>query len=436
MNETHDPALRSFVESANDPAGDFPIQNLPFGVFSPPDSVSERRIGVAIGSEILDLKACLQRGLFNDLSLGVRAALSLEALNGLMSLGAPAWSSVRRCVSSLLRHDSALAKDTALQKGVLLAAAQVEMRLPALIRNYTDFYASLHHATNVGKLFRPDNPLLPNYKHVPIAYHGRSSSIVPAGTQIHRPRGQVLRAEGEPPIFEPTKALDYEIELGLFVGPGNMLGMPIGIDHAKEHVIGFCLLNDWSARDIQRWEYQPLGPFLAKNFATSISPWIVTAEALEPFRCPPAKRAAGDPEALPYLNSASDAEFGAFNIHLEVSLHTPAMRQAGVPPQKLSRSNARDLYWTPAQWIAHHTSNGCNLLPGDLLGSGTISGPEVGNMGCLAEITEGGRKPLTLNNGENRRFLEDGDEVIFRGWAEATNTRRIGFGDLRVRIKA
>ncbi len=430
MNKTHDPAATSFVTSANDPAADFPIQNLPYGVFVRPQAPAERRVGVAIGSMILDLRAAHELGLFSALSLGIRAALGLENLNGIMSLGAPAWSALRAAIFEMLSAGSELSKNADQQSKVLIPMADVEMKLPALIRNYTDFYASIHHATNIGRLFRPDNPLLPNYKYVPIGYHGRASSIVLSGTEIHRPAGQIQRGEGEAPRFAPSAALDYELEIGLFIGPGNSLGSPISIEHAAEHMFGFCLLNDWSARDIQRWEYQPLGPFLAKNFATSISPWIVTMEALEPFRCSAFVRPAGDPPPLPYLHASHDQAQGALDIKLEVGIKCPSTQV----PELISRSSSKELYWTPAQWVAHHTSNGCNLLPGDLLGSGTISGLEPNTAGCLAEITKGGKEPLMLKSGESRRFLQDGDEVIMTGFAVRPGARRIGFGQVRGRI--
>jgi fumarylacetoacetase len=305
------------------------------------------------------------------------------------------------------------------------------MLLPAAIGDYTDFYASIYHATNVGSMFRPDNPLLPNYKYVPIGYHGRSSSIVASGTPIRRPQGQWKDATAERPMFGPSRLLDYELEVGFFVGPGNALGEPIGIDDAEPHIFGLCLLNDWSARDIQAWEYQPLGPFLAKNFATSISPWVVTMEALEPFRAPAFKRADSDPEPLPYLSSSRDRDHGGIDITLEVFLTSEQMRASGIEPVRLSRGNFRDLYWTLAQLLTHHTSGGCNLRPGDLLASGTVSGASKDSQGCLLELTRRGAEPIQLPGGELRKFLEDGDEVVFRAYCERGGHRRIGFGDCR-----
>jgi fumarylacetoacetase len=403
MNDTHDPQLRSWVESANQPGTDFPIQNLPLGVFR--RGTEPPRIGVAIGDCVLDLTGCA-----DELPAAVRQACRASSLNALMALGNDAASALRRRVSELLRE-----KPAADVRRHVLPQRDVEMLLPANIGDYTDFYASIHHATNVGKMFRPDQPLTPNYKFLPVAYHGRASSIVVSGTPIRRPCGQTKTDQAEQPEFGPTRALDYELEVGFFVGPGNPLGEPIPIAEAEQHVFGFCLLNDWSARDIQKWEYQPLGPFLGKNFATTISPWIVTLEALEPFRAPANAR-----ETLPYLN----ASHGGLDLTLE----------AWLGPVRLSRSNSRDLYWTVAQMVAHHTCNGCNLRPGDLLASGTVSGPTRESRGCLLELTAGGTEPLELRGGERRRFLEDGDEVILRGYCERTGFARIGFGECRGRI--
>jgi fumarylacetoacetase len=384
---------------------DFPIENLPFGVMR---RNGEAHIVTAFGDDVLDLHACARAGLIDE------PALREPRLNAFMAKGRPAARAVRERVQELLTRGSAGEHLLPLREGDLV--------LPARIGDYTDFYASVHHATNVGSMFRPDNPLLPNYKWIPIGYHGRSSSIVVSGTSVRRPRGQTRDDPSAPPLFGPSKRLDYELELGAFVGPGNGLGDPIAIERALDHVFGFCLLNDWSARDIQTWEYQPLGPFLAKNFATSISPWIVTLDALEPFRVAPEKRAEGDPEPLPYLKDAV-----AFNITVEVWLRSAKMSE----PFRVSRGNARDLYWTPAQLVAHHTSNGCNLQPGDLLGSGTISGTANDSRGCLLERTWRGTEPLVLPDGETRTFLEDGDEVILRGYCEREGHARIGFGECR-----
>lgn len=428
INETHDPKLQSWVESANDPATDFPLQNLPLGVFVE-DSEDLPRLGVAIGDQVLDLSAVAET-IWDDADDVIADACGYESLGFLMVWEPANWSELRRRVSELLRADKRNTKRFLIE-GCLIPQADVEMLLPTEIKNYTDFYASIYHATNVGKLFRPDQPLLPNYKWVPIGYHGRASSVVASGTPIRRPSGQTLAEGAEKPEFGPSKVLDYELEVGLFVGQGNALGDSITIDQAEEHIFGLCLVNDWSARDIQRWEYQPLGPFLSKSFATSISPWIVTAEALAPFRVPAFTRPAGDPEPLPYLDSPDNRQQGGFDIQLEVLLQTPQMREHNLPPHRLSQSNTKDLYWTLAQLLTHHTSNGCNLQPGDLIASGTVSGLTKDAQGCLLELTQRGAEPIQLLSGETRRFLQDGDEVILRGWCEGAGFRRIGFGECR-----
>lgn len=415
MNATHDPQLKSWVTSANGPETGFPIQNLPFGVFQGPGP--EPAIGVAIGDRILDLRACSAAGL---LAPEFRQAASADSLNALMALEPAALSGLRQQLSGLLRLGSEPAET------LLVPMRGAVMLLPARIGDYTDFYASLFHATNVGRLFRPDSPLLPNYKYVPIGYHGRASSIVPSGHAVQRPCGQYKDAGAESPEFGPSRWLDYELEIGFFVGRGNALGEPIPIAGARSHIFGLCLLNDWSARDIQAWEYQPLGPFLGKSFATSISPWVVTMEALEPFRVPALARPPGDPNPLPYLDSPEERERGAIDITLEVWLGGP----------RLSRSNFRDLYWTIGQLLAHHASNGCNLRTGDLLASGTVSGPEPEAQGCLLELTRRGAEPIALADGSVRRFLEDGDEVILRGYCERPGFARIGLGECRGRIEA
>ena len=394
----------------------FPLENLPYGVFSTADN-PQPRIGVAIDDLILDLTAAAPGGLTAEL----REACAQPSLNALMSLGPKAWSTLRAALRERL--------DRSRENTVPMAAAT--MHMPAVIGDYTDFYASLYHATNVGKLFRPDAPLSPNYKYVPIGYHGRASSVIVSGAGVRRPAGQWRASGNEAPGFGPTQSLDYEVEVGIFTGPGNSLGKPISIADAESHIFGLCLLNDWSARDMQAWESQPLGPFLAKSFATSISPWVVTMEALAPFRVPPFARPAGDPEPLPYLTVNGPA---GFDIHLEMLLSTAGMRLAGMPPARLSRSNLRDLYWTPGQLVTHHTSNGCNLRPGDLLGSGTVSGAARDSMGCLLEMTRRGAEPVGLPSGEMRRFLEDGDEVILRGWCEREGYAGIGFGECRGRV--
>lgn len=423
INQTHDPALRSWVESANSAATDFPVQNLPLGVFRRPGGAGAPTIGVAIGDQIVDLRKSSELGLLEGLSPALRAASSASALNPLMALGHNEASKLRQRISAILAAGSSRADPR-----ILVPAAGAELQAPAAIGNYTDFYASIAHATNVGRLFRPDNPLLPNYKYVPIAYHGRSSSIVVSGTPVRRPWGQVKGPDGAP-LFTRSERLDYEAEIGCFCGPGNPLGQTIPIGSAEAHLFGLCLVNDWSARDIQAWEYQPLGPFLSKSFATTVSPWIVTYEALAPFRSAAAERPSGDPRPLDYLSSPSNEASGGFDVTVDVLLRTAEMRSAGVAPQRITRSSLRDLYWTLAQMVTHHTSNGCNLLPGDLIASGTLSGPTRDAQGCLLELTEGGKSPLNFAGGEVRTFLRDGDEVIMRGFCERPGYARIGFGE-------
>jgi fumarylacetoacetase len=374
---------------------------------------------VAIGDQLLDLRACQRGGYLEAVDKRVQAACASSSLIELFSLGRWAVAAVRREAMVLLRAESPVEGDIARH---LLPQSEVSMMLPCQIGDYTDFYASLHHASNVGSMFRPDNPILPNYKYIPVGYHGRASSIVVSGTPFHRPRGQVRDDPNGPPIFGPSKRLDYEMEVGALICGGNPLGQPIPIDRAEEHVAGLCLVNDWSARDIQTWEYQPLGPFLAKNFATTMSPWIVTLEALEPYRVPPFARPAGDPEPLPYLRGGS-----GFDITLEVWLKSAKMSE----PMRLSHGNFRDMYWTMAQLVTHHASNGCNLRPGDLLASGTVSGETKESRGSLLELTWRGTEPITLPTGETRSFLEDGDEIIMRGWCEKEGLPRIGFGECR-----
>ncbi len=425
MNETHDPTLRSWVDSANLPGTDFPIQNLPFAVFRRKGRDEAFRGGVAIGDQVLDLAATAASGVLSGEALEAAQAASAEKLNGLMALGQPAWSALRLALSRALRSGSDAESKL---DGCLLPMSAVEYGLPAQIGDYTDFYTSIHHATNIGKLFRPDNPLLPNYKWVPIGYHGRASSIAISGQTFRRPQGQLMPPGAAQPVLGPSKRVDIELELGVFIGTGNGLGEPIGITEAENHVFGICLLNDWSARDIQGWEYQPRGPFLAKNFATTISPWIVTLEALAPYRLP-FIRPENDPQPLPYLDSEHNRAAGAFDIQLSVELQTMQMREAGQAARRLCQSSYRHAYWTLAQMVTHHTVNGCNLQPGDLLGSGTLSGPEPDQAGALIELTAGGKNPITLPNGEQRTFLEDGDSVTLRGWCERPGAARIGFGE-------
>ncbi len=425
INETHDPSLTSWVASANHPGTDFPIQNLPFAVFRRKGSQEAFRGGVAIGDQVLDLAAVATSGVLSGGAASAAQAASADKLNALMALGQPAWSALRLALSRALRSGSG---DEGKLANCLVPMASVEFALPAQIGDYTDFYTSIHHATNIGKLFRPDNPLLPNYQWIPIGYHGRASSIGVSGQIFKRPMGQLMPAGAEQPTVGPSKRLDIELELGVFIGQGNALGEPVAIGEAESHVFGICLLNDWSARDIQGWEYQPLGPFLAKNFATTISPWIVTLEALAPYRLP-FTRAEGDPQPLPYLDSEHNRAAGAFDIRLSVELQTPRMRNAGLAGHRLCETSYRHAYWTLAQMVTHHTVNGCNLQPGDLLGSGTLSGPTLDQAGALIELTGGGRNPIVLSNGEQRTFLEDGDSVTFRGWCEKPGAARIGFGE-------
>ena len=425
LDHTHDAALRSWVESANAPDCDFPVQNLPFGAFRRSGQDEPLRIGVAIGDQVLDLKVARAQcpwGLGIDELLAPLAAGELKPL-----MSAP--PAVRRMLRSALSLALADGSDQApFLELCLVPQAQVQMQLPCAIGDYTDFYTGIHHATAVGKLFRPDNPLLPNYKWMPIAYHGRASSIGVSPQAFVRPRGQSLPPGTETPRFGPCHRLDYELELGVFVGAGNALGQPMGMEQAEDDWFGIVLLNDWSARDIQAWEYQPLGPFLAKNFATTISPWIVTREALEPFRAP-FTRPAGDPQPLPHLDSARNRDSGQVDIALHVLLQTEAMRRKGLPALELSRSNFRDAYWSVAQMLAHHSSGGCNLQTGDLLGTGTQSGAQPGQGGSLLELSMGGKQPLSLPDGETRSFLQDGDTVILRAHCERAGARRIGFGE-------
>jgi fumarylacetoacetase len=425
LNETHDPALRSWVTSAQAADTEFPIQNLPLAVFRRRGTNDAFCGGVAIGDQIVDLASAAARGVFSADAAKAAQAAAADSLNALMALGPAAWSALRLALSRALREGSAT---RGMLEAGLVAQADAEYTVPARIGDYTDFYTGIHHATTVGKLFRPDNPLLPNYKWVPIGYHGRSSSIVVSGTPIRRPLGQT-KASADTPQFGPSQRLDYELELGFLIGTGNPLGEPIAIEKAEQHLFGVALFNDWSARDIQPWEYQPLGPFLSKNFGSTLSPWVVTMEALAPFRAP-LLRPAGDPEPLPYLNAAEDRAQGALDIELEVWLQTAQMREAGQPAVRLTRGNAREAaYWTPAQLVAHHSSGGCNLQPGDLFGSGTLSGPGPDQAGSMLELTQGGKQAITLPNGETRSFLADGDTLTLRGFCERAGARRIGFGE-------
>lgn len=422
LNETHEPALRSWVASANAAGGDFPIQNLPFAVFR--RAGEAWRGGVAIGDAIVDLAAVARAGVFTGLAGEAAAAGAQDKLNALMALGPQAWSALRLGLSRALREGSS--QQSALA-GCLVPQQGAEYDVPARIGDYTDFYTSVHHATNIGRQFRPDNPLLPNYKWVPIGYHGRSSSITVSGKDFHRPLGQTMPPGATAPVFGPCKRLDIELEMGIFIGPGNAQGEPIPMQEAEDHVFGLCLFNDWSARDIQGWEYQPLGPFLSKNFASTISPWIVTLEALAPYRVP-FTRPEGDPQPLPYLDSEANRAGGALDIQLQVDLQTPRMREQGQAGARISGTSYRHAYWTVAQMVAHHTVNGCNLQPGDLFGTGTLSGPTLDQAAALIELTVGGQQPIELPGGERRTYLEDGDAVTLRGWCERPGAARIGFG--------
>ncbi len=428
MNDTHDSSLGSWVESANDGATEFPIQNLPFGVFS--RGSGTKSVGVAIGDMILDIAACRESGLLSESR--ALTACAESTLNSLMELEPGDLSRFRSELSELLGDKSAPGQRARQNAGkILVAANEATMHLPAEVGDYTDFYASVHHATNVGSMFRPDNPLLPNYKYVPIGYHGRASSIVVSGAEVTRPRGQTKAADATDPFYGPTRMLDYESELGFYIGRGNGIGETISIGDAPDHIFGFTLVSDWSARDIQAWEYQPLGPFLAKNFATTVSPWVVTREAVEPYRVPASARPEGDPAPLDYLRSDDDQKRGGLSATLEVYLSSSKMRNDGIAPLLLSRAPFAGMYWTVAQMLAHHASNGCNMRPGDLLASGTVSGESEQERGCLLELTQRGAKPITLPTGEERRFLMDGDEVIMKGYLEAPGRPRVGFGDCR-----
>jgi fumarylacetoacetase len=427
IDETHSPKRKSWVVSANGHS-EFPIQNLPLGVFTP--AGGSARGGIAIGDEIFDLAAALEQGLFTGRARDAAEAAAETGLTRLFGLGTGPRGALRQRLSEILDADGEdRARVEGLRPQLLHRAADCRLELPGAIGDYTDFFAGIHHATNAGKLFRPDNPLMPNYKYVPIGYHGRASSISPSGAPVRRPSGQRKPASETAPSFGPSRNLDYELELGVWIGPGNALGTPIPIAEAAQHIAGFCLLNDWSARDIQAWEYQPLGPFLGKSFCTTISPWVITPEALAPFRSAQAARPADDPQPLPYLLDPADQAAGALDIELEVFLLTPALAAKG--PHRLSAGNARHLYWTPAQLVAHHSCGGCNLRPGDLFGTGTISSPSDDGLGSLLEISAGGRRAVELASGETRRFLDDGDTVIMRAHCRREGFAPIGFGECR-----
>ena len=424
-DSTHSPDLKSWVSSA-DRHADFPIQNLPLGIFSPKDEGP--RAGTAIGDKVLDLWAVAELGLLPRADV---VPLENPTLNAFFALPKADRMAFRQRLSELLSDEQYREK----VEPLLYDAADCTMHLPARIGDYTDFYVGIHHAMNIGKQFRPDNPLLPNYKYVPIGYHGRASSIRVSGEPVTRPNGQRKAPDEDAPVRGPSRRLDYELELGVWIGPGNALGEPIAIADAPDHVAGFGLLNDWSARDLQGWEYQPLGPFLAKNFHSTVSPWVVTAEAMAPFRKAQAPRPEGDPAPLDYLSDAGDRKHGALALELDTFLLTAKMRDAGDEPHRLSQSAAEHMYWTVAQIVTHHASNGCDLRPGDLLGTGTISGPNDDSLGSLMEMSKGGKEPITLPNGETRGFLEDGDEIILKATAKADGAVPIGFGECRAVVR-
>lgn len=433
INKSHDPHLKSWVESANEPDTDFPLQNLPWCIFRKKGEEEPGSPGIAIGDFVLAIHNCREKGLiseemydsicwagdFLNFTVDRSTSKSLSALTG--KLRELLWEGVETARRKMIEE-------------ILVPIKDAEFFLPFAIYDYTDFYCSIYHATNVGSMFRPDNPLLPNYKYVPIGYHGRSSSIVISGTDIKRPKGQNRSDADKPPIFMPCKNLDYEMEVGFFVGHGNELGEPIPISEAEKHIFGLCLVNDWSARDIQSWEYQPLGPFLAKNFATTISPFVVTMEALAPFRTAAFERDPDDPQPLGYLADEKNQKTGGIDLDLEVYIQSEKMRSENIDPHLLSRSNTKDLYWTIGQMLTHHASNGCNLQTGDLIATGTVSGNEKAERGSMLELTWRGSEPIELPSGETRRFLEDGDEVIMKGFCEREGFRRIGFGECRGRI--
>ena len=433
-NHTHDPAAASWLPAANMAGSDFPIQNLPFAVFRRAGSDESFRGGVAIGDQVVDLAALAASTGLAGLAQEAAQLCARDALNDFLAMGPKAWQALRHAVFALLEQD-ATPDMVSIARGCLVPMDSVEYARPNRIGDYTDFYTSLDHARNVGALIRPDDPVSPNFRWMPIAYHGRASSIGVSGQQFHRPMGQAMPPGATAPVYGACARLDYELELGVHVGVGNHQGQPIPLAQAKDHIFGICMLNDWSARDIQFWEMNPLGPFLGKNFATTISPWIVTMEALLPYR-QAWTRAAGEPQPLAYLDADGNRQHGALDIQLEVALQTAQREKAGDAPARLSRTSFRHQYWTVAQMLTHHTMGGCNLQPGDLLGTGTISGPSPDQAGAIIELTRGGSQPLTLEGGsattqEQRRFLEDGDSVIFRGWCEAPDAARIGFGECR-----
>lgn len=427
LNHTHDPHARSWLVSANEPGSDFPIQNLPFGVFRRKGSDEVLRGGVAIGDQIVDLAAVAAAQVFDGVPQRAAQACSGPALNDFLAMGPLAWGALRHALFDALLHGASTEVAGAL-RGCLLPQAEAEHGVPARIANYTDFYTSIHHARNVGHLIRPDDPLTPNFQWLPIAYHGRASSVVVSGTPFRRPMGQAMPPGATAPVYGPCARLDFELEMGFYIGPGNAMGEPIPLAQAEEHIFGMCLLNDWSARDHQFWEMAPLGPFLGKNFCTSVSPWIVSMEALAPYRVPFA-HPADEPQPLAYLDAPGNREHGGIDVQLEVRLETVQHRARGVPADRISATSFRHQYWTIAQMVTQHTVGGCNLQTGDLLGTGTISGPTPPEAGAIVELSRGGTQAIALpDTGEQRRFLEDGDNVILRGWCEKPGAARIGFG--------
>ena len=430
LDSTHDPARESWIPSANVPDADFPIQNLPYGVFRRRGSGDGARIGVAIGERVLDLAGCVEAKLLDDAGGDVGCALSADSLNDLAAHGPDAWQRARHAIANLLDAGNARLRDDAdLQKRLLLTTGEIDLLVPARIGDYTDFYCSIHHATNVGSMFRPDNPLMPNYKHLPVGYHGRASSIVASGTPVRRPHGQTIAANADAPTFGPSRLLDYELEMGFFAGGVNELGHRIEMADAGKHIFGMCVVNDWSARDVQKWEYQPLGPFNAKNFCTTIGPWIVTMDALAPYRLPGGGAAERGPDSPPLLDYLVPVDDFGVSIELEVYIASAKMREQGTAPHRISRGNFRHMYWTIAQMLVHHASTGCNISAGDLIASGTVSGPTEEERGCLLERTWRGEHPIELPDGTSRKFLQDGDELSIRAWCEKNGAKRIGFGE-------
>lgn len=430
LNHTHDAATKSWLESANAAGTDFPIQNLPFGVFRRKGSNEAFRGGVAIGDQVIDLAAVSRAGAVSGLAAQAASAAAKDALNDLLAMGPAAWSALRHALFDLLREGASGPGVQTLRAG-LVPQAEVEYSLPTRVGNYTDFYTSIHHARNVGRIARPDDPLTSNFQWIPIAYHGRASSVVISGTPFRRPMGQSMAPGAKAPVYGACKRLDYELEMGFYIGQGNAQGEPVAMDQAEQQIFGMCLLNDWSARDHQFWEMAPLGPFLGKNFCTTVSPWIVTMEALEPYRVP-FSHPADEPQPLAYLDSAANRERGGLDVQLEVRLESAQHRAKGLAADRLSATSFRHQYWTVAQMVAQHTVGGCNLQPGDLLGTGTISGPTPEEAGAIVELSVGGSKQIPLPaTGESRTFLEDGDAVILRGWCEKPGAARIGFGESR-----